>query len=334
MRMDATEDELVAAIAKVLSGPGPRVHTSIGDDAAVVEPGTGELVLAADALVEAVHFDRAISSARWIGYRAVVVNTSDIAAMAASPRFGLVSLGLPSDVDAAWVIELYGGMREAADEYGLSLVGGDLSRAEELVISIALTGEVAPGCAVLRSGARPGDRVVVTGSLGGAAGGLALARTHRAARYVGSAWASRLERAFERPVARVGEAGLLARAGATAMMDISDGLAKDLFRLCAASGVGARVELDDVPIATALLEGEDALGVDPMNLALHGGDDYELLATIRPAAVDGVANELRREFGVALAGIGTIFDGAGVVAVKGDGSEAPMPPRGWDHFGG
>jgi thiamine-monophosphate kinase len=330
--MDATEDELVAAIARVLSGAGPDVRTSIGDDAAVVQPGVGDLVLAADALIESVHFDRAISSARQIGYRAVVVNVSDIAAMAASPRFALVSLGLAGDVDASWVMQLFGGMREAADEYALSIVGGDLSRAAEVVISITVTGEVTPGGAVLRSGARPGDRLVVTGSLGAAAGGLVLARARGAGRYARSAWAGPLEEALERPTARVGEGRMLARSGATAMMDTSDGLAMDLPRLCAASHVGAELELARVPVAEALIDGADELGVDPLQLALGGGDDYELIAAMPPAAVDDAALELRRAFGVSLAPIGRIIDGMDIVAVAADGSSAPLARGGWDHF--
>ena len=322
----------MAAIARVLSGAGPDVRVSVGDDAAVVAPGVGELVLAADALIESVHFDRGISSARQIGYRSVVVNVSDIAAMAASPRFALASLGLAPDVDASWVMELFGGMREAADEYALSIVGGDVSRAEQVVVSLAVTGEVPPGRAVLRSGARPGDRLLVTGALGAAAGGLAVARAEGAGRFARSTWAGELEEAFERPTARVGEARVLARFGATAMMDLSDGLAMDLPRLCAASHVGARIDLASVPVAPALVDGASALGVDAMALALSGGDDYELLATMDPAAVDEAARELRRSFGVSLAQIGSIIDDMDITAVAPDGSSAPLPRGGWDHF--
>jgi thiamine-monophosphate kinase len=332
--MEANEDDLVAAIARLLSGTGPDVLTGIGDDAAVVEPGAGQLVLAADVLVEAVHFDRAISSARSIGYRAVVVNVSDMAAMAASPRYGLVSLGVPVDVDVSWVMELFGGMRAAADEYALALVGGDLSRSEEVVISVAITGAVAPGGAVERSGARPGDRLVVTGALGASAGGLALARMPRASTHAGTAWARALEEAYERPVARVGEGQVLAGAGATAMMDLSDGLSTDLPRLCAASGVGARIEESSVPISDALVEAEDALSIDPLRLALSGGDDYELLATLPADRVEGARLELKERFGVPLADIGVMIEGSGVVALAPGGREEPLQRGGWDHFGG
>lgn len=333
--MDASEDQLVAAISRVLSGAGPEVLVGIGDDAAVVEPGSGSLVLTADVLVEGVDFDRAISSPQEIGYRSIVVNVSDIAAMAASPRYGLVSLGLSRDVDAAWAIGLFGGMRAAADEYALTLVGGDLSGSEEVVVSIAITGEVARGAAITRSGARPGEKLVVTGTVGGSAGGLALARARRASAWVGAPWAKTLEEAYERPIARVGEAQTLAAAGATAMMDISDGLKRDLPRLCAASRVGARIELDSLPVAEALFEAEEPLGLNPLRLALAGGDDYELLATLPPAAVEGARAGLKSRFGVSLAEIGVIIEAeGGIVAVDLDGHESALDPGGWDHFAG
>jgi thiamine-monophosphate kinase len=232
------------------------------------------------------------------------------------------------------VMELFGGMRAAADEYALALIGGDLSKAGEVVISVAMTGAVAPGGAVERSGARRGDRIVVTGVLGASAGGLVLARTPRASTHAGSAWARALEEAYERPVARVGEAQVLARAGATAMMDLSDGVSMDLPRLCAASGLGARIEASSVPIADALIEAEDALSIEPLRLALSGGDDYELLATLPPDRVEGARLELKERFGVSLADIGVMIEGSGALVMGRGGAEAPLERGGWDHFGG
>src|SRR4029079_18145255 len=136
--------------------------------------GSGDLVLTTDLLVERIHFERDTISARDLGAKAIGVNVSDRAAVGASPRYGLVSVAMPADVETAWVMELTGGMRDAASEYALALVGGDTNRAAEIVISVAAVGEVAPGRAVLRSGARPGDLLAVTSELGAAAGGLAL----------------------------------------------------------------------------------------------------------------------------------------------------------------
>jgi thiamine-monophosphate kinase len=216
-------------------------------------------------------------------------------------------------------MELFGGMRESCDEYALWLVGGDLSRGRDVSISVTVTGEVAPGKAVLRSGARAGDRVIVTGELGGSAAGLRLTSL----RTMPSAEQLALVRRHLRPTARVGEGGVLAGHGVTAMMDVSDGLALDLSRLARASGVGASVSIDDVPVAPGATI-DDALG---------GGEDYELLATIPGAdAVEAARVELKEAFGVSLTEIGRIVDGAGLTAIRGDGTERPLESTGWDHF--
>ena len=240
---DISEEDLLSAISRVLSGAGPEVIVGVGDDAAVVAPGTGQLVLSTDVMVEGTHFSRETSSARDLGYKAIVVNVSDMAAMAASPRFALCALTLSGDVDAAWTIELFGGMREACNEYALWLVGGNLARGSQVSVGVTVTGEVAPGRAVSRSGAHPGDRIVVTGSLGGAAAGLRVAQGTGSPREGDRP----LLHALFRPVARVGEAAVLARNGATAMIDVSDGLSLDLSRVCLASGVGARINLARYP---------------------------------------------------------------------------------------
>ncbi len=174
--MDISEDALLAAIRKVLSGPGPEVRVGVGDDAAVVSPGSGDLVLTTDALVEGSHFALATTTARDLGYKAVVVNLSDIAAMAASPRYALCALTLSTSVDAAWVMELFGGMRSACDEYALWLVGGNLARGPEVSIVITAVGEVAPGRALTRDGARPGRRPGGHGRAGRCGGGPAAGR--------------------------------------------------------------------------------------------------------------------------------------------------------------
>jgi thiamine-monophosphate kinase len=201
---------------------------------------------------------------------------------------------------------------------------------------VALVGQVARGTAVKRSGARPGDRLVITGSLGAAAGGLRLAQAQpqEVSGAVGTEWGRELLRALFRPLARVGEGQVLALEGATAMIDVSDGLAMDLGRLCRESGVGAAVRVADVPVARELVELAAVLpAVDPLELALSGGEDYELLATVRPGALEEAAAKVRDRFGTPLTDIGEIRWGHGVVAVEPDGSERPLDPKGWDHFG-
>jgi thiamine-monophosphate kinase len=317
--VDLSEDDLIVAIRRVLSGAGPEVIVGPGDDAAVLAAGSGEIVLTADAMIEGVHFDRGITSARDLGYKAVMASLSDIAAMGASPRAALVTLALTPELDAAWVMELYGGMREACDEHALWLVGGDLSRGEQIAISVTVTGEVAPGRAVTRAGARAGDVLAVTGTLGGSASGLRVARSGRVRGDTDRA----LLRAHLRPTARVGEGAVLARHGATAMMDVSDGLAMDLARLASASRVAASIRLRDVPIADGATP-DDALG---------GGEDYELLVAL-PAeeAFTAAASELRETYGIPLTAIGSIGQGEGVSAAGQDGVERPLEVTGWDHF--
>jgi thiamine-monophosphate kinase len=326
--MDLTEDELITAIGRVLSGAGPEVLVGPGDDGAVVRAGSGELVLTTDAMVDGVHFLTDRTTPRDLGYKAIAVNVSDIAAMAGSPRFALCALTLTDAIDASWVVELAAGMRECCDEFAVSLVGGNLSRGAELAIVVTLTGEVAPGRAVRRDGARPGDRVVVTGSLGGAAAGLRVSSQR--------SWSDDERDALRRsmrPVPRVGEASILSAHGATAMMDVSDGLAIDLSRLCRASGVGARVDVARVPVHPA----------SSLHEALGGGEDYELLATLPgPDAVDRAAKDIHEAFGVSLGDIGVIIGGegeksaaesaGGLVAVDEDGTERPLEIEGWDHF--
>ncbi|MGH2664037.1 MAG: thiamine-phosphate kinase [Actinomycetota bacterium] len=333
--MERTELELVRAIRKVLSGDAPGVVVPVGDDAAVVEPGRHQGVLTSDLLVEGVHFDLGATSAHDLGHKAITVNVSDVAAMGGSPRYAVAGLTVPDSVEAAWVMELYGGMREGADDYGMALVGGDTSGGDQAVIAVTVYGEVPKGKAVTRAGAHPGDVLVVTGSLGGSAAGLRVARAQaEEQRELLSTDAGRaLLGLHERPVARVGEGHALARAGATAMIDLSDGLALDLARVCEESEVGARVRLADVPIHPALEELEGRLGATGLDLALHGGEDYELLATLPPKAMGGAAQAITERHGTGLTAIGEITEGPAVVAAYPDGSESPLEPRGWDHFG-
>ena len=319
--MDVTEDQLLATIHRVLSGAGPEVIVGPGDDAAVVRSGSGELVMTTDAMVEGVHFRTDLTTPRDLGYKAIAVNVSDVAAMGASPRFAVCALTLSSAVDAAWVVELAGGMRECCEEFALSLVGGNLSAGGEVSIVVTVTGEVVPGRAVRRNGARPGDRLVVTGSLGGSAAGLRVASQR--------SWSDDERdaiRRFMRPTPRVGEAGGLASHGVTSMIDVSDGLALDLSRLCRSSGTGARIELARIPRHPAATPAE----------ALAGGEDYELLATLPDVeAFEDARSELRDAFGVSLGDIGAIID-EGLVAVDENGTERPLMTEGanagWDHF--
>jgi thiamine-monophosphate kinase len=316
--VEVGEDELIGAIRRVLSSSDERVLVGPGDDAAVLARGGGDLVLTTDELVEDVHFRLRLTTPRDLGYKAIAVNLSDVAAMAASPRYAVCALTVSDAVDAAWTVELAAGMRECADEFAVAVVGGNIARGREVSVAVTVAGEVATGRAVRRHGARPGDRLVVTGSLGGAAAGRRVAANRT--------WTDDERDALRRqsrPTPRVGEAGVLASLGATAMIDVSDGLALDLSRLCAAGDVGARLDLARLPVHRAATD-EEALG---------GGEDYELVA----ALPDGEAVRRSREalhdaFGVPLAEIGVIIEGAGMVTVDDRGRERPLEPEGWDHL--
>jgi thiamine-monophosphate kinase len=331
--MEHSEIELVRAIRRVLSGQAPGVVVGVGDDAAVIEPGMYQGVLTTDLLVEGVHFELGSTSPRDLGHKAVTVNVSDVAAMGGSPRYGLTSIALSAEVESAWVMELYGGMREAADEYGMALVGGDTSRSDQAVIAVTVYGQVVAGKAVTRAGARPGDVLAVTGTLGASAAGFRIGKARPADQkdLLSTEWGRDLLGHHERPVARVGEGQALAQAGATAMIDLSDGLALDLFRVCEDSGIGARVRLPDLPLAPGLVDLGEATGVDPFDLALHGGEDYELLAALPPGAVDQVRRDMVERYHTRLTTIGEVTERPGMVAVRGD-DESPLEPKGWNHF--
>jgi len=277
-----------------LSSAG-RVLVGPGDDCALVErrAGTAWLVTT-DQLIEGTHFEWSWSSPSQLGRRAGAVTLSDIAAMGGVPRYLLVSLGLPPGIDASVVIRFYGGLRRLLARYGVQLIGGDTAAAARFHAVMVAIGEVEPTLAVTRSGARPGDCIMVTGSLGDAAAGLQLLRRagrRRAARKTARAL---IRRQLE-PAPRL-EAGraLAQRRLATAMLDLSDGLMIDLDRLCRASGVGATLYAEQLPLSPSLVAYGQTTRQDPLRFALAGGEDYELLFTVRPAAAARCARLLRQ----------------------------------------
>jgi thiamine-monophosphate kinase len=265
-----------AIIERFFSRPSIRrrdVSIGIGDDAAITRLAPGhDLVIATDALLEGTHFT-ADTPARSIGHRSLAVNLSDLAAMGAEPLWATLALSLRKP-DAAWLSEFSHGFFRLARRFNLALVGGDTVRGPRGAI-VTVHGRVRPGRFVTRSGARPGDAVYVTGHPGDGVGGrLLLDRPHRN-RHGGAS----LIRRFLYPVPRVGEGRALVGI-ATAMIDISDGLHDDAGKLMAASGCGAELDADAVPLSAGLLR---FAGADALRLALTGGDDYELLFTISPA---------------------------------------------------
>jgi thiamine-monophosphate kinase len=317
--------------------PTPGVRTGIGDDAAVLDLTPGAALLATtDLLIEGVHFRRASASPRDIGWKAMAVNLSDIAAMGGVPRWALVALALPASAEAGDVDAFYAGMRDAGEPHDVVIVGGDTSASlEGWVITVTLLGEHT-GTPRLRSMARPGDAVAVTGALGHSAAGLAaLARGPEHPRSGEPAVLAKVATAHLRPTPRVTEGRWLATQPAVhALMDTSDGLATDLAHICRESHVAARVALDRLPMSSAVLEAARLLGANPIEWATGGGEDYELLLTCdRDAALD-LAEGLRSATGTSLTVIGEITSGApGVTWVDARGEVVPVR-AGYEHFRG
>ena len=320
---DAGESKLIERIAARIGAP-PRAEIWAGDDAAVVEGAGGRMLLTIDMLVEHIDFDLEYATGFDVGWKAIAVNASDIAAMCGTPGRAVIAVALRREVEVGWVDDFVDGLTAAARRYGLGLAGGDIGEGSEISVSVAMTGEVGPGGPVTRTAARPGDAIVVTGALGGAAGGLSVLRS--GARGKSDAH-ERLALRHLRPHARVAEAAALARLGPTAMIDVSDGLAVDLANLVEASGVGCEVDPGLVPVDPDLA----GAGIDdPLAAALVGGEDFELLFTIEDARLEPALGLLAGG-DVTVTKIGRVTAGDRVL---GDDPLSTWKERGWEHLRG
>ena len=310
----------------------------IGDDAAVLRQQAGrETIVTADLLIEEIDFRLDTTTARLLGHKALAVSLSDIAAMGARPRYALLSIGVPREIwRSNFVDDFYEGFFALAETYDVALVGGDVSRApERIVIDSVVLGEVERGRAVTRSGARAGDHVFVTGALGGAAAGLRLLGRGESLRRKRSR--SLQYRAVEelllrqlRPEPRVPWGALLGEERlATAMIDISDGLSSDLTHLCRQSRVGAVIDAARVPVDPAVINLCGRRALDPLLLALHGGEDFELLFTVRPRDLARLPRSLG---GVPLTYVGDVTSAGAGVRISEGSRVWPLEPAGFTHF--
>lgn len=275
------ELELIDALRQALAPAGPRVVRWLGDDAAVVR-GRGYAVTSVDTMIDGVHFRSSQLSPREIGARALGAALSDLAAMAAEPGEAYLALGVPPGTEAANALELVAGARAVAERYGVTIAGGDVTSAGELIVSFTVVGWASdPGTLVGRDGARPGDLVAVTGALGGAGAALAVldARASAPARCDAS-----LRARYAAPEPRFTAARALAAAGATAMIDISDGLATDAGHLARASGARVELTLGSLPLEPGVGDVADQLQLPAAVLAATAGDDYELCVCVPPSA--------------------------------------------------
>jgi thiamine-monophosphate kinase len=322
----ASEDKLIERVRKRFASTGPGLVVGIGDDAAALRAKTGtDSIVTTDAFLENVHFIRGVHAPDAVGYKALARATSDLAAMGARSTCFFLTLGLPETLSGSWLDGFLDGMVRASRRFGLILAGGDTSKYPLLVASLTVMGEVPHGRAVLRSGARPGDLLCVSGTLGESELGLRLVlkNLHKQKRCAG------LVKKHFYPEPRL-DLGQWLSAGrlASSMIDTSDGLSTDLGHICQASKVGAVVHTSKIPrpqIPAGLKERE----FDGLELALHGGEDYELLFTVPrkfagrlPAAVGGVPISV----------IGEITRRKQVNVIDESGKSKPLPPGGWDPF--
>ena len=323
------EFELLARVRERLPAGGPRLHLGSGDDAAITVPG-GATATSIDALVEGVHFNRERAGLAQIGHKALATALSDLAAMGAEAGEAYVALFVPPDLSEDGCIELLDGMVALAGATGTTLAGGDVTRAPTLAVTVAVVGHaVGPQALVTRAGARAGEALVVTGELGAAAAGLmALDRPELA----GAIPAQALEQLHSRqlePQPRLAAGRALAAAGATAMIDLSDGLGGDAGHLAAASGVGLCIDAASLPIARGVAEiakGER----EALELAVEGGEDYELLAAL-PAERLADAEAAVGAAGATLTRIGDVVAGE-AVEIRLPGGDV-LKPAGFDHLG-
>jgi len=330
---DTGENRLLARFRELASaGLTPGVVLGSGDDAAILRaPENRLLLLTCDMMAEGVHFRLDWATPWQIGWKAMAQNLSDIAAMGGEPGYAVASVSLPGSAGAEVAEQLAAGLIAAAGEYGTALVGGDVvGSIGPLVVDVSVLGWVEAELALRRSGARPGDALLVTGSLGASAAGLKL--LERGGRRRDDPVAQQVLAAHFTPRPRLGEARAIAATRlATAMMDLSDGLAEDLPRLCLESGVGARLWAARVPIPPACAGLAEELGEDPLALAVSGGEDYELLFTCPPEAVEEIRNTVKKARGTPVHVIGEITDERGIIMAGADGQELPLG-RGFDHF--
>lgn len=328
---------LIDQIASAITPQQPSTVKGIGDDAAVIRVENGLMLVSTDMLLEGIHFDLRYVPLRHLGYKAIVVNVSDIAAMNGTPTQVVVGLGLSNRFSVEAVDELYAGMRAACADYKVDLVGGDTSAsASGLVLSVTVIGTSSPEQITYRSGAAVNDIICVTGDLGAAFMGLQALEREKAVFLDNPQAQPDLEKYSYlvgrqlKPDARMDIIHDLREAGVvpTSMIDVSDGLASELLHLAKHSGLGVRIFEDKVPIDHRTYDTALEFKIDPITCALNGGEDYELLFTIRPSDLERIKNHSDIHL------IGHMHaDRGNNTMVSKAGTQVPLKAQGWNHFG-
>lgn len=330
---DLGEFPLIDRLTGRLGGYGEDVVVGVGDDVAVLRMTDDRYLLATcDVQVAGVHFLPDVATPYQVGRKAAAINLSDIAAMGGTPRHFVISLILPKDTEITFVDGLYDGLVEECQRYGVDVVGGNMARDDRVVVDLFLLGEVTPDRLLLRSGARPGDQVLITGRLGDSAAGLSLLLDPELS--VPPAEREMLVARHLTPTPRLPESAVIAGLGmATAMIDLSDGLSSDIGHICDQSQVGVRLWADRLPMTPAARRVAELTDRAPWRLALEGGEDYELCFTAPPEAVDELAAAVERETGTPVTMVGEILPtDEGRRLVLEDGQDVPLEAGGWKHF--
>lgn len=333
LKRNKSEFELIRKIIKKLPGTHPDVIIGAGDDTGVIKMPDGNYLLATtDSQVDGVHFLSKIAKPLDIGSKSIAVNVSDIAAMGGIPTFCLVSLILPKILNDDYVDKLYDGIIKECKRYDIQIIGGNISAGKELVVDIFMLGKTTPDQLLLRRGAKPGDIILVTGDFGGASGGLQLLLDPKLEVSAGNRKILLLRQFI--PTPRIKEAQVIAGLKlATSMIDVSDGLGADLGHVCESSKVGARIFEEKIPISDAVREIAGKTGRNLWELAVNGGEDYELMFTAPKSTVDSIISSVKQETGTDVTVIGEILpETEGKWLALKNGKTIQLPVEGWDHF--
>jgi len=324
------EFEFLAKLRERLPPDGPQIKLGSGDDAAVTAP-AGATATSVDAVVDGVHFHRGEAELSTIGRKALATALSDLAAMGAEAGEAYVVLGAPADFGEGDFLSLLDGILELAGETGTTLAGGDVTRAPALTLAVTVVGHApSPDSFVARSGAQPGDLLVLTGEIGAAAAGRLLLEQPALGRDLPEGTVQSLRRRQLDPSPRLRSGQALAAAGATAMIDLSDGLAGDAGHLARAGDVALAIEAASLPLADGVAEVATAAGRDPLELAVAGGEDYELLAALPGDRLAAASNAVAEAAETALTKVGEVAGGGGVeIRLPGGGQ---LEAKGYDHF--
>jgi len=313
---------LIDRLAKMAVRKDERLLIGIGDDAAAWKGDSSIQLATVDSFIQGVHFPSGTASWQELGWKALAVNLSDIAAMGGAPRYALVSLALPPDTEVDNVTTLYTGLLELAKKYKVTIVGGDISNAPMVIVNVTVLGSNPRKQILTRSSAQAGELIAVTGYLGAAAAGLEMLT--KKLKFEPKA-AARFKQAFFKPTPRIAEGQLLVEQGVKTAIDISDGLVADLNQICKASKVGARIDANRVPVEPMVKAG---FGDRALELALAGGEDYELLFTAKAEVIA----RIKKADPCPVTAIGEITAGQGVTVIDRRGKPLKMTGAGWEHF--